>query len=334
MPTLADVAKIAGVGVMSVSRVVNGTRRVSPEVERKVRSAIEKIGYVPNEAARILKGNKSSVLGLIVPDLADPFFASCCSAIQEAAWDAGYMTLMAASGHREELERRETGIMVQRRVAGLLVVAVGSQNDHFAAAQKGGVPVVAIDRPLQHVESDSLTVDNFDASFRATQHLIGHGHRHIVCIADDERIYTKTERVSGYSRAMREANLSVRVSLVGAMTGLVSDQLPDILQSTPAPTAIFAASNLVGIDVLRDLQRRSVKIPKQISLICFDDFSAATLVSPTITVIQQPVVEIGQRAAQMMLDRLKAATPGAPAKVILTTQLVIRQSCGCRPPRA
>ncbi len=105
---------------MSVSRVVNGTRRVSPDVERKVRAAIERIGYVPNEAARILKGNRGSVLGLIVPDLADQFFSTCCSAIQEAAWDAGYMTLMAASNHREQLERQETALMVQRRVAGLL----------------------------------------------------------------------------------------------------------------------------------------------------------------------------------------------------------------------
>jgi LacI family transcriptional regulator len=329
MPTLADVAKVAGVGVMSVSRVVNKTRRVSPDVERRVRAAIERIGYVPNEAARVLKGNKSSVLGLIVPDLADPFFAACCSAIQETAWDAGYMTLMAASGHREDLERRETEIMVQRSVAGLLVIAIGSQNDHFVAAQNAGVPVVAIDRPMQHVESDSLTVDNFEASFKATRHLIEHGHRNIVCVADDERIYTKTERVSGYSRAMKEAKLPARVCLVGAMTGSVADQLSFVLNSNPAPTAIFAPSNHVGIDVLRDLQRRSISIPSEIALICFDDFSAATLVTPTITVVQQPVAELGQKAARMMLERLKMTVDAPRSQVVLPTQLVIRKSCGC-----
>jgi LacI family transcriptional regulator len=329
MPTLSDVAKIAGVGVMSVSRVVNGNRRVSPEVERRVRAAIEKIGYQPNEAARILKGNKSSVLGLIVPDLADPFFSACCSAIQEAAWDAGYMTLMAASGHREELERRETDIMVQRRIAGLLVVPIGSQNDHFAAAQNAGVPLVAIDRPIEHVESDSLTVDNLEASFRATQHLIEHGHRNILCVADDERIYTKTERVSGYSRAMREAKLDPRVCIVGNMTGSVADQVSFALESNRAPTAIFAASNMVGIEVLRYLQLRGIQMPNDIALICFDDFSAATLVSPAITVIQQPVIELGQRAAQMMLGRLKTTFASPPLKVVLSTQLVLRRSCGC-----
>src|SRR5579875_434733 len=211
MPTLADVAKIAGVGVMSVSRVVNGSRRVTPEVERKVRAAIEKIGYVPNEAARILKGTRSSFLGLIVPDLADPFFAACCNAIQQTAWEAGFMTLMAAAAHREDLERRETEIMVQRKVAGLLAVAVGNDNQHFAAAQKSGVQVVAVDRPIRNVDTDVFTVDNREASLRATQHLIQHGHRHIVCIADEERIYTRAERVAGYSEAMKAAKLRARV---------------------------------------------------------------------------------------------------------------------------
>ncbi len=314
---------------MSVSRVVNGTRRVSPDVERRVRAAIERIGYVPNEAARILKGNRGSVLGLIVPDLADPFFSACCSAIQEAAWDGGYMTLMAASNHREQLERQETALMVQRRVAGLLVVPIGSQNDHFSAAQQAGVPVVAIDRPIEHVDSDTLTVDNLEASFGATRHLIAHGHREILCVADDERIYTKKERVLGYSRAMRDAKLPARVCLVGKMTGTVADQVAVALESKPTPTAIFAASNHVGIDVLRYIQQRHIAIPEEIAFICFDDFSAATLMSPTITVVQQPVSDLGQKAAHMMLERLKATTQAETSKVTLTTQLVIRKSCGC-----
>ena len=279
MPTLADVAKIAGVGVMSVSRVVNGTRRVSPEVERRVREAIDKIGYQPNEAARVLKGNRSSVLGLIVPDLADPFFAVCSNAIQEAAWKSGYMTIMAASGHRAELERRETEMMAQRRVAGLIVVPIGAENAHLADAQSAGVPLVALDRPIQGVESDVLTVDNREGAYVATRHLVSHGYRSIVCIADDERVYTKFERISGYSQAMREAALAPKVCLVGAMAGSIAEQLPLLLNPTGAgekngSTAIFAASNLVCTEVLRYLQDHLLRIPDDVALICFDDFSA------------------------------------------------------------
>ena len=314
---------------MSVSRVVNGTRRVSPEVERKVRAAIAKIGYQPNEAARVLKGTKSSVLGLIVPDLADPFFAGCCSAIQETAWNAGYMILMTASGHREDLERRETEIMVQRRIAGLLVVPIGTQNAHFAAAQSAGVPLVAIDRPIDHVTADSLTVDNFKASFLATQHLLQHGHQRVLCLADDEQIYTKVERVFGYSKAMRTAKLAPRTCLVGATIGSVADQLSYAFNSSHAPTAIFAASNIVGTAVLHYLQDSGLSIPKDVAIICFDDFSAATLFSPTITVIQQPIAEIGQTAAKMMLERLKTPHGTPSSNIVLPTKLVIRRSCGC-----
>lgn len=329
MPTLADVAKLAGVGVMSVSRVVNGTRRVSPEVEQRVRAAIKKIGYQPNEAARVLKGTRGSVLGLIVPDLADPFYASCVSAIQETAWEAGYMTLVAASSHREDMERRETELMVQRRVAGLLVVPIGAHNGHFAAAQNAGVPVVAIDRPIAHVESDAVIVDNLEASLGATRHLIEHGHREIVCVADDERIYTRNQRVLGYSKAMREAGLPPRVCTVGPMTGSVADQLPLFLASSPAATALFAASNHVGTDVLRFVQQHGICMPGELAFVCFDDFSAATLVTPTITVVQQPVTEIGQKGASMLLGRLKESNGREPVRITLATKFVTRKSCGC-----
>jgi LacI family transcriptional regulator len=329
MPTLADVAKVAGVGVMSVSRVVNGTRRVSPEIERKVRAAIERIGYEPNQAARILKGNRSRLLGLIVPELADPFFATCANAVQEAAWDAGFMTLMAASGHKEDRERRETEIMVQHRVAGLLIIPSGVQNDHFVAAQKSGTVIVSIDRPLVNVDADSLVVDNRAAADRVVQHLIDHGHRNVVCLADDEIIFTKTERVTGYLNAMRRSELSPRVCLVGPSTGSMSDQLSFVLESNPAPSAIFAASNLVAGALLRELQRRSITIPDQIALICFDDFDAATLIQPRITVVRQPTGEIGRQAALLLLQRLDSTIDTEKQHTVLATELVIRESCGC-----
>ena len=198
MPTLADIAKVAGVGVMSVSRVVNGTRPVNPETERKVRAAIEKIGYRPNEAARILRGHRAQVIGLIVPDLADPFFATYANAVHETAWEAGYMTLMAASAHRTDIERRETEFMVERRVAGILAIPAGSDNHHFETARNNDVPIVSFDRPMDGMDVDVFVVDNRAAAARATQHLIEHGHWNILCIADDETIFTKAERVVNF----------------------------------------------------------------------------------------------------------------------------------------
>lgn len=329
MPTLTDVAKVAGVGIMSVSRVVNGTRKVSAETERKVRAAIERIGYEPNEAARVLKGQRSRILGLIVPDLADPFFATCANAVQETARRAGYLTWMAASGHREDVERELTKAMTQRHVAGLVVIPSGVQNDHFVSASKSGIPIVSLDRPLEHVEADAVVVDNRVAAAKATEHLLEHGHRSILCITDDETIFTRTERVAGYSQTMRRAKLPVQVCSVGPMSGFLSDQLAFALNSAIPPTAIFAESNLVAVGTLRELQKRSLSIPEKMAFIAFDDFDAATLIRPTITVVKQPVAELGTRAAELLCDRLNNLDESKVSRIVLNTDLVIRESCGC-----
>jgi LacI family transcriptional regulator len=333
MPTLLDVAKVAGVGVMSVSRVVNGTRKVTPETERKVRMAIERIGYEPNEAARVLKGQRASVLGLIVPDLADPFFATCANAIQETAWNAGYLTLMAASAHREDVERHETEIMVQHQIAGLIIIPSGTKNDHFVAARKSGMPIVSLDRPLENVDADAIIVDNRAASALVTKHLITHGHRSILCVSDDEMIFTRMERVTGYSQAMRQAKLPIRICAAGPSSGTLADHLNYALNSDPAPTAIFAVNDVFAVKVLRELQKRSLRIPNKMALIAFDDFDAASLVSPTITVVRQPIVELGRRAASLLLDRLNNNGSYEPMRIVLPTELILRGSCGCKATR-
>jgi LacI family transcriptional regulator len=329
MPTLADVAKVAGVGVMSVSRVVHGTRRVTPEVERKVRAAIKKVGYEPNEAARILKGYRARVLGLIVPDLSDPFLATCANSIQETARQAGYMTLMAASGGREDVERKQTETMMQRHVAGFLVIPGGSRNEHFATVKKSKVPIVSLDRPLKHVETDTVMVDNCLAAAQMTEHLISHGHSQILCLADDKSVFTSNERIVGYSQAMRRAKLPVQIRLVRPIVGCKADKLRAVLDSVPSVTAIFAINNVLAIHVLRELQRREVQMPENMALAAFDDFDAATLVRPAITVVRQPIAELGKRAAELMLARLSNDAISSPSRIVLATELVIRQSCGC-----
>lgn len=329
MPTLADVAKVAGVGVMSVSRVVNGTRKVSPETEEKVRAAIRRIGYEPNEAARVLKGHRAKILGLIVPDLADPFFATCANAIQEAAREAGYMTLMVASGHQANVERQQAEVMMQRQIAGLIIIPTGLENDYFLNARAEGLPIVSLDRPLENVDADAVLVDNREASMGVVGHLIGHGHKDILCILDEYRMFTKQERLAGYMQAMREAKLTTRVCMVGPISGTVAEQLPAILASAPKPTAIFAASDLLTVQVLRQLQAMHIAIPDEIALAVFDDFDAATLITPQITAVRQPVADLGRKAVSLLLQRIEGDSTLPAKQVVLQTELIIRASCGC-----
>ena len=314
---------------MSVSRVINGTRKVSSESERKVRAALERIGYEPNEAARVLKGQRSRVLGIVVPDLADPFFATCANSIQEAARVAGYVTWMAATAHSEGVEREVTEAMVQRHVAGLLVVPNGSHNRHFARAAQGGIPIVSIDRPLENVKADAVVVDNREATARATKHLIEHGHRSILCVTDDYAISTRMERIAGYSEAMKQAKLSAQVCAVGPVGGSLSVQLNFALNTSTPATAIFAESNLIAVQILHELQNRCLPIPNKIALIAFDDFDAATLIRPTVTVIRQPIAELGRQATDLLLSRLNKTGPSRSARIVIPTEFVLRESCGC-----
>lgn len=329
MPTLADVAKVAGVGVMSVSRVVNGTRKVSKGTEERVRAAIRRIGYEPNEAARVLKGHRARALGLIVPDLADPFFATCANAIQETARKAGYMTMMVASDHQAIVERQQAEAMTQRQIAGLIIIPTGLEHDYLLKAMADGLPIVSLDRPLQNVDADTVIVDNREASVRLIKHLLEHGYQNILCVTDEERIFTTQERLAGYTQTMRQAKLTTRVCLVGPTSGTVAEQLPSVLASEPKPTAIFAASDMLAVEVLRQLQRMRTKIPQEMALVAFDEFDAATLVSPQITVVRQPVAELGRKAVSLLMERIEGSSIGPAKHVIIKTELIIRESCGC-----
>ena len=328
MPTLADVAKVAGVGVMSVSRVVNGTRKVSKDTEERVRTAIRRIGYEPNEAARVLKGHRARVLGLIVPDIADPFFATCANAIQQAARSAGYMTLMVASGGEAAIERQQAELMIQRQIAGLIIVPMNSENDHVFKANASGIPVVSLDRPLENARADAVLVDNCEASKRIVEHLVAHGHRHILCVTDEERIFTRLERLAGYTQIMRNRRLPRRVCVVGPANGTFAEQFPSIVGSEPRPTAIFTLGDLLTLEVIQHLQQARIKIPAEMALVTFDDFDAATLISPQISVVRQPVAEMGRQAVSLLLQRI-AGSSKPPKQIILKTEFVARESCGC-----
>ena len=331
MPTLADVAKVAGVGVMSVSRVVNGTRKVSAETEKKVRAAIRRIGYEPSEAAKILKGHRAQVLGLIVPDIADPFFAVCANAIQLSAREAGYMTLMVASDHQAAIEKQQAELMMHRQIAGLITVPMVADTEYFARGRDSGLPIVAMDRPLNDADADAVLVDNRDASARMVQHLLKHGHRNILCVTDEERIFTRIERLTGYTQCMHNARLNPRICMVGPLSGTFAAQFPAILATEPRPTAIFALGDLLTIEVIQHLQHTQVNISREMAVAGFDDFDAATLITPRISVVRQPVVEMGRCAVAMLLQRIEGRGTQPGKHTVLRTELIIRESCGCGP---
>src|ERR1039457_3750996 len=194
VPTIRDVAKVARVGLMTVSRVINNHPSVRASTRKKVEAAIVQLGYRQNEAARLLKGQRAKLIGLIVPDLSDTFFAWCAHTVQQIARANGYMTVVVSSERDAEFEFQEAELMASSKVAGLLVVtSTGRGDERMSELQSTGLAIVAFDRPLPGSDTDCVLVENRTGAEEATQHLIEHGHRRIVCIGYDEDTYTIRE---------------------------------------------------------------------------------------------------------------------------------------------
>src|ERR1700722_18121369 len=218
-PTIIDVAREAKVGVMSVSRVLNNHPSVKHSTRSRVLKAVAKIGYSPNDAARMLKGRRGRTIGLVVPDLSD-FFSSCFHAVQEVAIRHDYQTVVVATGRSVAVEDQQLE-SIQNRVAGLLIVSSGGDGSRLKMIQQSGVPVVALDRPVAGLQTDAVLVENREGAEQGVRHLIEHGHKKIACVGFDSGSFTVRERIEGYKLAIRNAGLQpILFSLVNSLEAM------------------------------------------------------------------------------------------------------------------
>ena len=339
-PTLSQVARKAGVGTTTVSRVINGGDRVSPKTLAHVRRVIETLGYMPNQAARTLKGHRTKTIGLIIPSIADPFFSSCAEAAQAVARanDSLLIVTVTANDPRNELDN--LNVLIRHRVDGLIIVPADSQSHALRdLLDRVAMPVVTIDRPVANSSIASVVADNHKGAITATQHLIDHGYKRIVCLTGESTLYTIRERMNGYRKAIEAAHLAPIFDT--SVKDFVSAEyaIKRLLDSPTPPDAIFALKNSTTIYAFEALQKFNVAVPQTIALLGFDDFELASTVRPSISVIQQPVEEIGRRAAEILFEQLfdehragTSASSKAARQIKMKTCLIARNSCGCIPP--
>ena len=330
--TIGDVAELAGVGRMTVSRAINGHPYVSEAVAKRVQAAIRKLNYKPNQAAQMLNGRPSSTIGLIVPDLADPFFSVLTHAVQETARQHNYQVWIAASNSDVSIEKMEVDLMISRAVDGLLLVTSKANDPYLKAAVAAGVPFVGIDRPLEGVSTDSIEVENYLGAREAVEHLIGHGRKRILCLGYNAQQSPIQERVRGYREAVEAAGLPVLIHVGLNASRPLSAALHDALQKKAKPDAIFTVNNVATLHALETLNELKIKVPTQIAIVGFDDIDAWRVTNPPLTVVRQPVQEMGDLAVKILLDRIQSITKSA-TRTTLPTRLVIRVSCGCTPSR-
>ena len=332
-PTIIDVAREAKVGVMSVSRVINNHPSVKLSTRAKVMKAIAKIGYSPNDAARMLKGRTGRTIALVVPDLSD-FFSSCFHAVQEVARHHDYQTLVVATDRSAAVEDQQLESIQNHRVAGLLIVTSGGDGRRLRMTQESGIPVVALDRPVAGLQADAVLVENREGAEQGVRHLIEHGHKKIACVGFDSGSYTVRERIEGYNFAMRSASL--QPILFAKVNNLESMQALALGWTTARdrPTAAFSLKRISSVYLIQALHLHKLKMPEEIAVVGFDDFELAEVLGTPLTVVRQSPTGMARAAAELLFKKIANLRVGTgaeeqTAKMLFPTELIIRRSCGC-----
>ncbi|GAA2673478.1 LacI family DNA-binding transcriptional regulator [Streptomyces lunalinharesii] len=328
-PTMKDVAARAGVGLKTVSRVVNGEPGVTPDTERRVQEAITALGFRRNDSARVLRKGRTASIGLVLEDLADPFYGPLSRAVEEVARSHGALLINGSSAEDPAREQELVLALCARRVDGLVVIPAGDDHRYLAPELAAGVATVFVDRPAGRIDADVVLSDNFGGARAAVAHLIAHGHRRIGFIGDQPRIHTAKERLRGYRTAMAEAGLPVEDSWV-----LLGSTAPDRVRAAatamlaaPEPvTALFAGNNRVTVTAVRVLRGHA----RPVALVGFDDFELADLVHPAITVVAQDSAQLGRTAAGLLFRRLDGVDD-PPQRLEIPTRLIPRGSGEIRP---
>ncbi len=327
---MADVAKLAGVGKMTVSRVLSGSAHVSKETADRVHHAIRELNYEPNELARSLRSVHSKTIAIILPYLYDPFFATCAHAISSVANQHGYSVLITTSDENPEMERRQAMQMLRRRIDGLVIIPAPRDNGYLQDEVFSRVHIVTLDRPAPDARFDSIIVNNRAGSKVAVEHLIGHGHKRIAFLGLRQSLFTMQARYLGYKDAMTGAGLKAEEYVECLSQEDTVAMLSSMLSGSNAPTALFAGNNMTMRYLLHALNALHVQVPAQIALAGFDDFDIADVLQPALTVVRQPVYQIGEMAAKLLFERIaRGVFPAKGNRVELPLELVIRRSCGC-----
>ncbi|MDX3097628.1 LacI family DNA-binding transcriptional regulator [Streptomyces sp. ME01-24h] len=321
---MKDVAARAGVGLKTVSRVVNEEPGVTEDTISRVQAAIDALGFRRNDSARLLRKGRTASIALVLEDLADPFYSPLSRAVEDLA--RAHSTLLFTGSSAEDADREQELVLAfcARRVDGLVVVPASEDHRYLEPEIAAGVATVFVDRPAGGIDADVVLSDNAGGTREGVAHLIAHGHRRIGFIGDLPRIHTAAERLRGYREAMDAAGLPVHESWVSCgptAPGRVRAAVESMLSGPEPVTALFAGNNRITVTAVRVLADR----PSVVALVGFDDFELADLLRPAVTVVAQDPGQLGRTAAGLLFQRL-GGSAGAPKRVELPCRLIPRGS--------
>lgn len=328
MATVADVAKHAGVSVSTAARVLSGSGYASDDTRKIVLDAARELGYVPNQIARSLRTKQTRMLGLLIGDVENSFYSMIAKNVESIAKASGYHVVLCNGDDDPAVEREYLKLIEGMRVDALIVTPTAKNRRHLARLLPS-IVIVQVDRRVEGLDADAILVDNEAGAASAVTHLIEAGHTNIGILTGNVELATADQRLIGYKRALKDHGIAVRPALIRSGSFHREHAIEDataLIRAKPAPTAIFAANNILAEGTMVALGQLGLRVPRDMSLIGFDDEPWMSIVEPAITTVRQPVVDIARSAAELALRRLRDGRDGGPSTVVFRTELVERGS--------
>lgn len=330
MSTIVEVAKRASVSIATVSNVIRGTKPVSASLRERVNAAIRELDYSPNAIARGLKVKQTRMLGMVLPDITNPFFPGIIRGAEDTAFERDYFLVTANTDEQIGRERRLLSALRSYRADGiLLATAPGGDTSHIRSTIASGVAVVFLDRPVPAVQADAVLLDNVRGARECVRHLIQYGHRKIAIVTGPLKLQNARERLQGYEEALREYDIPADPSLV-----LQGDYRIEsgarlarkLIEEKLNATAMFVCNGVMTVGVLDAFEELGIECPRDLSLATFDDLTLDHSFHSHLTTVVQPSYEMGARAATILMDRIEGRLTGDPVVVRVVPTLVIRSS--------
>lgn len=337
-PTLLDIARIAKVAPMTVSRVINQSGYVSEDVRKRVQLAIDKLEYHPNALARSLKSQRTHVVGILLPDIKNPFSAELAGSIQQVLLERGYSAFISTTEQSVHREQAALSAFFDHRVAGIVVATLETKAGDEALERftRRGMHIVAVGREPGLSTVDRVTANHWRGAFDAVEHLISLGHKSIAYIGASAAHARRLRRFQGFSDALHEHGLTSREQWIvgpaddsGPGYSTLSDgyqAMQHLLDASPRPTAVFARNDFTAMGAMSAARDRGLDIPGDIAIVGFDNVPLSAFTTPPLTTVEQPTAEQGRRAGQMLLDRIEGKVEDEHREVTFDCRLIVRAS--------
>lgn len=334
-PTIKDVARLARVSTATVSAVVNRTSFVSAPLRARVIEAIAQLGYAPSGVARSLRTQATRLIGIVVADITNPFFAELVRHIGTIAQGAGYSVLLCEADHDPDKEKAALQLLAAHRADGVVLAPTGPAEMYLAPPLSTFArPIVMVDRFIPHARFDSVSIDNHKAAGDLTRHLLMFGHRRLAVLAGNRHLANSTERLAGFREALATAGHDPDAAAV-----LYADYRQDrarelchgLLTRPDRPTALFASNNQMLIGALQALSDLGLTCPADLSIASVDDSAWGALFTPRLTAARQPIEALARHAFRILHDRMRGTHPAAPERIVLSAEVLVRDSCAPPP---